>query len=138
MPNRSPSSSARLLAGLLQSSRSGFIRESFSASPVSQCIMQEEEAKRARRSKKGKRGLFLLFLLLLALFASSSLPNTLAQSGRRVKPQSVPERGERDGAAISIRTEEVFLNITVRDSLGRGVDGLKSDDFFIYDNGRRY
>ena len=40
--------------------------------------------------------------------------------------------------AITIRTEEVFLNVTVRDSLGRGVDGLKADDFFIYDNGRRY
>jgi len=82
---------------------------------------------------------------LLAVFCLSLAP---AQSGRRVKPQLAPMREEpvreepvreeKDVMAITIRTEEVLLNITVRDSLGRAVDGLKADDFFIYDDGRRY
>jgi VWFA-related protein len=80
----------------------------------------------------------LLLFVLLALFASTSSLITLAQSGRRVSQQSVPAREAKDVAAITIHTEEVFLNVTVRDTLGRAVDGLKADDFFIYDDGRRY
>ena len=88
----------------------------------------------SQRLLSGLAARLIAAVSLMALCLSVAL----AQSGRRVKPQSAPEREEKDGAAITIRTEEVFLNITVRDSLGRGVDGLKADDFFIYDNGRRY
>ncbi len=82
--------------------------------------------------------LLIARLIATVLLAALSFSGALAQSGRRVKPQSTPVQEEKDNAAITIRTEEVFLNVTVRDSLGRAVVGLKANDFFIYDNGRRY
>jgi VWFA-related protein len=74
---------------------------------------------------------------MAALLAVACAPPALAQSGRRIsKP---PTRAQEDKSeVVTIRTTEVSLRITVRDSLGRAVDGLKADDFFIYDNGRRY
>lgn len=39
---------------------------------------------------------------------------------------------------MKIGTVEIRLSVTVRDSLGKVVNGLRAEDFFIYDNGRRY
>jgi Ca-activated chloride channel homolog len=72
------------------------------------------------------------------LLTALCLSVALAQSGRRVNQEPATAGEVKDSSAITIRTEEVFLNVAVRDSLGRAVEGLKADDFFIYDNGRRY
>jgi VWFA-related protein len=69
--------------------------------------------------------------LLLALSALA-----LAQSGRKAQGQGSSHKSE-EGFTVSVRTEEVILPITVRDSLGRLVPGLGAQDFFIYDNGQR-
>ena len=89
---------------------------------------------------------------LVAVCLAMSLP---AQSGRRINKQ--PARPDQNHTvtsdavtketvtsdavtsdAVTIRTTEILLKVTVRDSLGQAVDGLKAEDFFIYDNGRRY
>jgi len=72
----------------------------------------------------------LLFSLWLALSLSAA-----AQSGRRT--QESGKKGGTEESAVRIKTEEVLLPITVRDSIGRLVTGLDAQDFFIYDNGQR-
>jgi len=81
--------------------------------------------------------LFVAHATMAALLAVSCAPSAPAQSGRRIsKPPASAQEDKSD--VVTIRTVEVSLHVTVRDSLGRAVDGLKADDFFIYDNGRRY
>jgi VWFA-related protein len=52
--------------------------------------------------------------------------------------RTAPTGADKNDESITIRTEEVFLQVSVRDALGIPVEGLKADDFFIYDDGRRY
>ena len=75
-------------------------------------------------------------LIILALLAALSCA-ALAQSGRRAQPPAAGGKEADEGVAVSVRTEEVILPITVRDSMGRLVPGLSPQDFFIYDNGQR-
>ncbi len=76
---------------------------------------------------------FRLCLLTLAIvFCAAS---AMAQSGRRISKQ-VSEQNSAD--VLKIGTVEISLAVTVRDSLGKVVNGLRAEDFFIYDNGRRY
>ena len=78
-------------------------------------------------------------LLLLSLWLGLTL-SSLAQSGRKPPEQErgkPSEPNQKSGSIISLKTEEVILPITVRDSLGRFVAGLDARDFFIYDNGQR-
>jgi Ca-activated chloride channel family protein len=79
-----------------------------------------------------RRVSFALLFLLLALSVA-----TLAQSGRKPSGQGNAAKGEADDVAVRVKTEEVILPITVRDSRGRLVRGLEARDFFIYDNGQR-
>lgn len=77
---------------------------------------------------------FRIGLLLLAVLIAAV--SVAAQSGRRIsKPASVP--GD-NGDMLKIGTVEISLSVTVRDALGKAVNGLRAEDFFIYDNGRRY
>src|SRR5436853_1486895 len=79
--------------------------------------------------------LVVILPLLLGLFLSA-----LAQSGRKPPEQQGETKGQKtqsDGSIVSIKTEEVILPITVRDSMGHLVKGLNARDFFIYDNGQR-
>jgi VWFA-related protein len=78
--------------------------------------------------RHAQRALFLP-LLFGMLFSA------LAQSGR--KPPAQGEKTSAEGSIVSLKTEEVILPITVRDSVGRLVKGLEARDFFIYDNGQR-
>ncbi len=78
-------------------------------------------------------GLRLCLLLLAITFCAASVA---AQSGRRIsKPGSAPDN---NGDVLKIGTVEISLSVTVRDTLGKAVNGLRAEDFFIYDNGRRY
>jgi VWFA-related protein len=60
-----------------------------------------------------------------------------AQSGRKAPGKENGAKGEGEGFAVSVRTEEVILPVTVRDHTGRLISGLDPQDFFIYDNGQR-
>ena len=77
-------------------------------------------------------GLRLCLLLLAITFCAASVK---AQSGRRI---SKPASDQNGGEVLKIGTVEISLSITVRDALGKAVNGLRAEDFFIYDNGRRY
>ena len=85
----------------------------------------------------------LFLALLLAL--PSGVPCAKGQSGRR----DLKERGAAAVAAgqsngtedvddvLRVKTEEVLLPVSVRDSKGGPVSGLGAESFFIYDNGVR-
>ncbi len=75
--------------------------------------------------------LVVCWLLWLALSAS-------AQSGRRIQKPALPSTEAQAPDSLTINTTEVRLEISVRDSLGQAVPGLRAEDFLIYDNGRRY
>lgn len=76
---------------------------------------------------------FRLCWLLLTIPLCVSL--VMAQSGRRI---SKPVSDQTSNEVLKIGTVEISLSVTVRDSLGKVVNGLQAEDFFIYDNGRRY
>src|SRR5512134_3195763 len=77
-------------------------------------------------------GLRLCLLLLAVTLCAASVA---AQSGRRI---SKPASDQNGGDVLKIGTVEISLSVTVRDALGKAVNGLRAEDFFIYDNGRRY
>lgn len=78
------------------------------------------------------QGLRLCLLLLAITLCAASVA---AQSGRRI---SKPASDQNAGDVLKIETVEISLSVTVRDTLGKAVNGLRAEDFFIYDNGRRY
>jgi VWFA-related protein len=82
--------------------------------------------------------LLCIGVAVAALLSAQCASLVCAQSGRRLTRQAAETRTDKEIGDLTIRTTEVSLNVTVRDSLGRAVEGLKADDFFIYDNGRRY
>ena len=72
----------------------------------------------------------------MILFAWICVLPVAAQSGRRnSKPGSAQDN---NGDVLKMGTVEISLSVTVRDALGKAVNGLRAEDFFIYDNGRRY
>lgn len=77
-------------------------------------------------------------LAVAVLLAAPCSSLVCAQSGRRITKQAAETRTDKEIGDLTIRTTEVSLNVTVRNSLWRAVEGLKADDFSIYDNGRRY
>lgn len=76
----------------------------------------------------------LLFPLLVFLFLASSAPAPWARAQSGVRPRT---SSPADDDVIDVRTTEVLLPVSVRDSRGRPVNGLSANDFFIYDNGVR-
>ena len=76
---------------------------------------------------------FRLCLQLLAITLCAA--SVAAQSGRRI---SKPNSDQASNNVLKIGTVEISLSVTVRDTLGKAVTGLQAEDFFIYDNGRRY
>jgi Ca-activated chloride channel family protein len=85
--------------------------------------------------------IFIVAIIAMSGLVSGSLAFSVsAQSGRRAEENRTEEnRTERvgDEEIIDVRTNEVLLPVSVRDAMGRPVNGLVSDDFFIYDNGVR-
>lgn len=90
---------------------------------------------------------FWLSLSLAVLSLAAAVP---AQSGRKVEKTAkaaptvtAPETtvvvsGAQPADTIRIRTREVQIAVTVRDSLGQAVTDLQAADFVLYDNGKRY
>lgn len=92
------------------------------------------------------RGLRLALCLAMLCSLLLSLRDTraLGQSGRKPlseeraaqqQPQGGVTEGEED--VLRVRTEEVLLPVSVRDTFGLPVGGLSEESFFIYDNGVR-
>jgi Ca-activated chloride channel family protein len=78
--------------------------------------------------------LISVFLLILVI---GSLQSLAAQTPKpSPSPIATPEDPEIDpNDVISVNTSEVLLPVTVRDSSGKLVDGLKREDFRIFEDG---
>src|SRR5689334_11932747 len=74
--------------------------------------------------------------LLLAVLAGSGA----AQSGRK-PPSGAPQTpGTSEGddtGEVTLRTQEVLLSVTVRDTAGRPAAGLTPEDFIVAEDGKR-
>lgn len=62
---------------------------------------------------------------------------TQAQSGRPTPTPTDSSGSIDDGDTIKVRTDEVMIPVTVRNSEGKRVEGLTPADFMIFDNGKR-
>lgn len=82
-----------------------------------------------------KRGALALCALSLFLLLSSNA-FVYGQSGRRTSA-AVDKSTQASEDIIHVRTDEVVLPVSVRDSSGQPVNGLRREDFFIFENGVR-
>lgn len=93
------------------------------------------------------RGCRLACQLFLTLLVALHLVGTWAK-GQSGRTRELKERGadvttsqssgtEAEDDVLRVRTEEVLLPVSVRDSNGMPVNGLSAESFFIYDNGVR-
>lgn len=88
------------------------------------------------RREQRRRAYFsaLAWLLMCALSWSS-----FGQSGRKeAEAAPTPASAAQDSdEVLRVRTDEVLLPISVRDGAGAPVNGLRAEDFLVYDNGVR-
>lgn len=87
---------------------------------------------------------FIHITLCLLLGCGSLLTVANGQSGRKQTEEkrdapaaSNQSTGEADDEVLRVRTEEVMVPVSVRDDLGRPVNGLTAERFLVYDNGVR-
>jgi Ca-activated chloride channel family protein len=100
-------------------------------------LMRSKKKKIGWTQGCGLGGRVFLTLLLALSFGD---PLAKGQSGRRdlEKERSAARQGtEGDDDVLRVKTEEVLLPVSVRDSQGMAVNGLDAESFFIYDNGVR-
>ena len=83
-----------------------------------------------------KRGYVFLLLALLVLVNAAFSSATAQTPKPSPTPTATPQEPEIDpDDVISVNTSEVLLPVTVRDASGRLVDGLKREDFKIFEDG---
>src|SRR6266852_4943823 len=89
------------------------------------------------------RGISLRSLILLAIFATSALllfsaPSLFAQDNPLALPQSAPpppnQNIDQQGGTIKVNVSLVVLHTTVLDDRGKFVDGLKEDNFRVFED----
>lgn len=85
---------------------------------------------------KGKRGRNALSFCALSLLILSLSSFASGQSGRRADVPADNLRQEQEDI-VRVRTDEVVLPVSVRDSEGQPVNGLKPEDFIVFENGVR-
>lgn len=81
-----------------------------------------------------------IFCSLLLLCGATVWPSAgLGQSGRRSLPvaQAEVNAGTEADDVVRIRADEVLLPVSVRDWSGISVNGLRQDDFIVFDEGVR-
>ncbi len=64
-------------------------------------------------------------------FCLATMALTFAPAGRAQQNPTAPQQG----AAVRTTSEEVLLDVVVRDKKGHAVNNLKPDDFQVFDNG---
>jgi VWFA-related protein len=75
-------------------------------------------------------------LVVWLVFLGLSSMAAYAQSGRQPAPPDPP--GSVDtGDVVKVRSDEIMITISVRDSDGKRVEDLAPTDFMIFDNGKR-
>lgn len=81
----------------------------------------------------------LILLLVACLLLAGGVRVSVGQSGRQGdKPSTVStETGAGGEEVLRVKTEEVLLPVSVRDSTGLPVSGLGKEKFQIFDNGVR-
>lgn len=80
-----------------------------------------------------RRMLALCASSLLLLFSNSFVNG---QSGRRADSPADKSAQEQE-EIVRVRTDEVVLPVSVRDSAGQPVNGLRQEDFIVFENGVR-
>lgn len=80
---------------------------------------------------------FVFVLIALVILVNGALSSVPAQTSKpSPTPTATPQDPEIDpDDVISVNTSEVLLPVTVRDASGRLVDGLKREDFKIFEDG---
>src|SRR6266576_553277 len=81
-----------------------------------------------KERKRAMKSSYRVICFCVSAIALSFAPASYAQQNPTATPQ---------GAAIRKASEEVLLDVVVRDKKGRPVNNLKSDDFQIFDNGEQ-
>lgn len=96
--------------------------------PVSHgCTMRD-----MRVSKRRHLRLLAVALALGCALATVGTAPIAAQSGRKPPPKAPPVLpGQDPDADVQLGTQEVLLNVTVRDANGRPVKGLTGEDFIV-------
>src|SRR6266700_7307762 len=69
----------------------------------------------------------------IVCFCLATMALTFAPAGRAQQNPTAPQQG----AAVRTTSEEVLLDVVVRDKKGRPVNNLKPEDFQIFDNGEQ-
>src|SRR5256885_13368458 len=97
--------------------------------------MGQMNSKTEQRRRPRSYFIALGWLLICALSWSS-----FGQSGRKESEASAasPAKVEQgDDEVLRVRTDEVLLPVSVRNGSGTPVNGLRAEDFLVYDNGVR-
>ncbi len=84
------------------------------------------------------RGLACLLFCAVCLCVTAQGQSGRKQTGTEegaANSNGVQVQGDED--VLRVRTDEVLLPVSVRDVEGKPVNGLREDQFLIYDNGRR-
>lgn len=93
-----------------------------------------------KRRSSPVKGKVLLTLVILFIFSLLTPTGLYGQSGRSVSEAQVDDKSQainQDEDVLRVSTEEVLLPVSVRDSTGAPVPGLKQEDFLVFDNGIR-